>query len=372
MRRIYVDNYRCYVNFDFRPKAKQLILGVNGTGKSILLEVVRALRGFVVDGRKVDFDFHADTLTRWKTSPRQVFELEVYGNGGTYHYTLWIDVDPRRSRVVKEALDFDKEPVALFQDEQVSLFDDNHVKTASYPFEPERSALGVVGPRRSSTKLTWFKQWLGRLGCFRIEPSLIGEEVKRDELVPVPQDDLSNFAAWYSHLTREDTAGIEELRRSLQDVLSRFDSLNVPLVGRTARILRARFSAAGEERSKKEPIEFDFGELSDGQQALIALYTLLQFAVGSNCTVCFDEPDNFLALAEIQPWLFRLSDRIEDQHAQAILISHHPELINILAPENAVIFSQEAGGSVLVEPFRPDALGKLAPAELVARGWERD
>jgi len=88
-------------------------------------------------------------------------------------------------------------------------------------------------------------------------------------------------------------------------------------------------------------------------------------------TICLDEPDNFVALAEIQPWLFELSDRIEDQGGQVILISHHPELINILAPEHAVIFSREDGGPVRVEAFRSDIFHKLAPAEQVARGWER-
>ena len=36
LSRVYIDNYRCFVNFDFRPKAKQLVLGINGSGKSAL------------------------------------------------------------------------------------------------------------------------------------------------------------------------------------------------------------------------------------------------------------------------------------------------------------------------------------------------
>jgi len=93
--------------------------------------------------------------------------------------------------------------------------------------------------------------------------------------------------------------------------------------------------------------------------------------VGSERTICIDEPENFIALAEIQPWLLDLNDRVEDHGGQAILVSHHPELINLLAPEHAVIFSREHGGPVHIEPFRAEALGKLSPAELIARGWER-
>jgi ATPase subunit of ABC transporter with duplicated ATPase domains len=89
-------------------------------------------------------------------------------------------------------------------------------------------------------------------------------------------------------------------------------------------------------------------------------------------TICIDEPDNYLALAEIQPWLFALSDRIDDEGGQAILISHHPELIDLLAPQHGVLFSRTGLGPVRVEPFRPDALGILHPSEQIARGWERD
>jgi len=100
LTRVYIDNYRCFVNFEFRPKAKQLILGLNGTGKSAFLEVLAHLRDFAVakPGYKADELFTAESLTRWQTLPRQTFELEVTGNGGTYLYTLWIEFQDRQPR----------------------------------------------------------------------------------------------------------------------------------------------------------------------------------------------------------------------------------------------------------------------------------
>jgi predicted ATPase len=377
LTRIYIDNYRCFVNFEFRPQPKQLILGVNGTGKSAFLEVLGQLRNFVVvkRGYRGEGLFTPETLTRWQTLPRQSFELEVTGNGGTYSYTLWIEVQDRqpRARVIKEALDFDGKPLALFQEDQVQLFDDDHIQTANYPFDPVRSALAMVGPRRANSKLTWFKEWLERLYCLRIEPSQMEAEAKGED--EYPEDDLSNFAAWYRHISQEQTGSFIHLHRSLGETLEGFDSLDLKRAGRTARILRAAFSKpSGDDQSapKKQRLEFDFDELSDGQRALIALYTLLHCAVLPDTTICIDEPDNYLALAEIQPWLFALSDRIDDEGGQAILISHHPELINLLAPQHGVLFSRTGGGPVRVEPYRPDALGILSPSEQIARGWERD
>lgn len=373
LTRVYIDNYRCFVNFEFRPEAKQLILGLNGTGKSAFLEVLGLLRDFVAGGSKADQLFTADTLTRWQTLSRQTFELEVTREDGTFLYTLWVDVreEQPRGRVAKEALDFDGRPLLLFQDDQVQLFDDNHALKASYPLDPVRSALSV-GPRRTSPKLTWFKEWLERLCCVHINPYNMGAEAKAE--VEFPKDDLSDFAAWYGHIKQEQTGSFLHLQRSLEEILDGFEALDLKKAGRTARVLKAAFSRPSgetESASKKQRLEFDFDELSDGQKVLVALYTLLHCAVGPGTTICIDEPDNFVALAEIQPWLFALSDRIDDEGGQAILISHHPELIDLLAPQHGVVFSRAGLGPVRVEPYRPDALGKLSPSEHIARGWER-
>ena len=47
LTRIYIDNFRSFVNFEYRPETKQLLLGPNGSGKSTLLEAIRYLKLFV-------------------------------------------------------------------------------------------------------------------------------------------------------------------------------------------------------------------------------------------------------------------------------------------------------------------------------------
>ena len=373
LTRVYIDNYKCFVNFTLKPSAKQLVLGINGAGKSALLDTLRAIRDFAGPGAKVDRLFNQETRTRWQTLSQQSFELEVTGNGGTYLYTLWVRVQDGKpeSRVIKETLDFDEKPLLLFLDDQVRLFDDKHQKLAEYPFDSDRSALSVLGRRKTSSKLEWFRTWLDGLYCLRIAPSLMGAEARAEE--EVLGDDLTNFAAWYGHVIQEQTATLVQLQRSLREIIDGFDSLDLRKVGRTARVLRAVFSyETGGSPSSRLLVEFDFDELSDGQKMLIALYTILYTLVVPGATICLDEPDNFVALAEIQPWLFELSDRIEDVGAQVILISHHPELINLLAPEHGVVFSRTGLGPVRAEAYRPDSLSKLSPAEQIARGWERE
>jgi ATPase subunit of ABC transporter with duplicated ATPase domains len=87
-------------------------------------------------------------------------------------------------------------------------------------------------------------------------------------------------------------------------------------------------------------------------------------------TVVLDEPDNFVSLREIQPWLNAVSDAVEEGNGQILLISHHPELINQWAPNSGVRFVRDGIGPVRVEEFRGEPESALSPAELVARGWE--
>jgi AAA15 family ATPase/GTPase len=84
LTRVFIDNYKCFVNFSFTTLAKQLVLGVNGAGKSAFLDALLAIRDFTRPGEKVDRILNQDTRTRWQTLTQQSFELEVSGNGGNY------------------------------------------------------------------------------------------------------------------------------------------------------------------------------------------------------------------------------------------------------------------------------------------------
>ena len=43
-------------------------------------------------------------------------------------------------------------------------------------------------------------------------------------------------------------------------------------------------------------------------------------------TVVIDEPDNYVGLPELQPWVLSMRELLDEEH-QAILISHHPEIL---------------------------------------------
>jgi predicted ATPase len=87
LTRIYLDNFRSFVNFEYRLDTKQLLLGSNGSGKSSLLDAIRYLKQFV----KGDSNrFTQSTRTRWQDQPLQVIEIEARLDGKSFEYRVEI------------------------------------------------------------------------------------------------------------------------------------------------------------------------------------------------------------------------------------------------------------------------------------------
>lgn len=177
---------------------------------------------------------------------------------------------------------------------------------------------------------------------------------------------MSNFASWYRHVSHEQGASTFKLWNNLSQIFPGFASLDLSDAGANSRILAVEFDLPSPVSPRAGyPVAFD--ELSDGQRVLIGLYALLNFVVDGNACLFLDEPENYIAIPEIQPWLMELRDRIDDRGGQVILISHHPEMINYLAPEHGLVFERVGPGPVRVRKYTPDQ--SLPPSEQIARGW---
>lgn len=396
--RLHVDNFRTLVNFDLSLGAKQLLLGPNGSGKSTVWEVLSTLRAFLADQRKADELFHPGTLTRWRTTPEQAFVLTLDRDGSTYEYKLVVEhrepgapwrwraagelfegghegvnfnrSDVSRSRVLSEVLSVDDRPVFEYTMGEVHLFSDDYTPGPHYPFDWARSAIATILPRHDNKQLSWFLERVRDIYCTRIEPSRMNPVASTEERFPT--SDLSNFAAWFRHLHQSDGARSGRYMHALGTVIDGLDTIILEQVGQNARVLQARFRPVPDESTRlldAVPPVFSFSELSDGQRALAALYALLHFVLDTGGTLCIDEPDNFISIEEIQPWLHEALDRVDDRGGQLILISHHPELLDNLAVDCGIQFSREGCGPVRVKPFAGIPDSTLPPSEQIARGW---
>ena len=368
LTRIYIDNYRCFTNFEWKPGKLVLIAGRNGSGQSTLLSALDDIQ-FVLASCEVDKCLTDDDLTRWDTRPRQLFEIDARIAGEDYRYRLVVDRDATsgKARIQEESLRTRAGSAALFEfaGGEVRLFTADGQISARFPADGARSPLTIV-PWNDHDLIARFMFAL-TLDCYLLAPlppALAAEST--DEHLGLHRN-AEDFVGWYRKRSG-DSVRVGQLNQMLAKALDGFVGLRLIDSGRKAKLLQAVFASdTGSARSRIETT-YDFDELSDGQRALILLYALLAFGAADRGTLCIDEPTNFVSLAEIEPWLRELEDRIERGDGQAFLISHNPEVINRLWQGHGVIFERDWNGPVRVRAM--DESFGLPPAEVIARGAE--
>ncbi|MEW5941650.1 MAG: AAA family ATPase, partial [Chloroflexota bacterium] len=216
--------------------------------------------------------------------------------------------------------------------------------------------------------ISQFKVRVNEILVMQISPRLLGDATNKAD--PYPSRWMDNYSSWYRFLSN-DQSWVVELTNRLVEVLPGFENFRFVREVENVEILKAVFSGQNGNKSAKR--EYRFAELSDGQRALIVLYTLLIAAQREGYALCIDEPENFLALPEIQPWVVKLYDSCSEGKTQALLISHHPELINyLLASPVGFWFEREANTPVRVNRISVRSNGGLPVSELIARGWLHD
>ncbi len=366
LSRLYVDNFRCLVNFEVKFGPTNLLLGVNGAGKSSVFEILNRLQLFILEGAKVEEAFPVADLTRWQELGQQRFELDITLGNDVYTYKLVVDHDRERKRMraLLEELTCNGQPLFTCKEGSAQLYKDNGTEGPQYAFDWSRSGVGGLYERNDNKKLSRFKQVLAKVVIVRPMPVLMVRESKThdERLRPYAE----NFVSWYRHMSQEHMGAIVGLFADLKEVLPGFDSISLKEVGEDTRAMKVLFKQTGIKKTQA----YDVSELSEGQRMLLVLYTLIHSFQGDDASLFIDEPDNFLALREVQPWLSTLSDAIGDKLGQAVIISHHPEIVNYLGGAHGIWLERDGGGPVRVAPS-PKNVDGLSLGDTVARGWEQ-
>lgn len=367
LTRVYVDNFRSFQNFEWRPGSVALLIGRNGTGKTALFEVLHAVRGLVCEELPLSATLPPTTCTRWDLRSRQRIELDVEGLDGRFTYRLTVEQDQDRgtTRTVEETLHHGDTPLFAFQDGQIQLYKDTGQPGPSFAGKGHRSGLGTVVPGPSNRRLTWFKRWLDGLVIVRLNPARIDGRSEHEDRSLEP--DGANFASWYRTLWQERPQDVNQALTALSGILEGFTGLSIRIDERRIGWLRATFTDPSDVNRRRKDVALDFDELSDGQRVLIILYVVLHTQLEAARCVLLDEPDNYTSLDEIQPFLMEALCRVQDRPgAQLFIISHSPQYLDQLAPSDGFILSREHGGPSRIRRFESGEA--LAPSEIVARG----
>lgn len=364
--RLYADNFRTLVNFELKFDRLNLLMGPNGSGKSSVFSVLRRLQQFNRGEGKIGGIFSLRDLTRWQNQSTQRFELDVSLPEGEMRYLLVVEFNAgeEKCRVLEETLSEGGLPLFDRKLDMVRLYRDDHSPGPTYPFDWTLSALATIQARHDNTKLSAFRRLLNRLVIAAISPSQM--ETNTQDEAPTLSARMENFASWYRKLSQENMGAMFKLFQELKAVLPGFESFSFKEAGQDTKTFNVEFS----RRGSRKLISYYFSELSDGQRVLIALYTLIHGLNEEGLCLFLDEPDNFVSLREIQPWLASLQDNVEMAFNQAVMISHHPEIINHLGNTRGRWLSRDEEGKTRVkDDLAVDNQG-VSLSEIVARGWQ--
>ena len=370
-KRLYIDNYKCFVNFTLDLQELTLLIGYNGTGKTSVLDIMYALRELLSGRAKISEQktFPANSITAWQSVNIQTFELDSIFDGDELRYRLEVEHDKKQniSRISHESLrTYKGDYLFQFHIGEVQLFRDDHSEGPVYSANWYESALARVPARRDNKRLSKFLDFIRKvLVCGLYPASFEHETTSHDEML---DRDAHNFSSWYQHIQLEQPGQVEAFRKAAAEVIDGLDQLRLQKTGLNTRALMIDFVGDGKR------YELALNEISDGQRALIALYALIHLSSGQGYTLFLDEPENYVALAEIQPWLIELSDRCGDTIPQALICSHHPEMIDFLgAPQGINLYREKSGVTKLarLSDFASHNNDGLKLSELVTRGWER-
>jgi ABC-type cobalamin/Fe3+-siderophores transport system ATPase subunit len=367
LSRIHIDNFRCLVNFDLKLDRLNLLLGGNGSGKTTVFEVLRRLQQFLAGDINVDAAFPEADLTRWQALPIQQFELEVATGARSYLYELLIEHTPdrRKRRIKRERLTLGGRPLFCFEEGTAQLYHDSFDPGPQYPFDWARSGIGALNPRPDNTLLTRFREEASRFVIVGFWPAAMLAESNQEHRRLSWK--CENFVSWYRYLSQEYQGKVIDLVQELRTVLPGFDSFSLRDAGEDVRVLKLLRDVGA---ALKQTVAFRFDELSDGERILIVLYTLAYGLKGLGYSLFLDEPDNYVCLREIQPWLTALHDACGEGLEQAVLISNHPEVIDYLAGSSGRWFERPDAGPVRVRDEPPATPDGLTASEAIARGWD--
>lgn len=380
LKSIYIDNFNSLVNFEMMFSNLTLLLGINGSGKSTVFEVIKRLQKFLTARENIKDSFPSERVPKWlnpEQSHLQTFELKLDTDGKIYTYKLVVEHSLRekepRQRIKLESLQLDDQILLEFNLGEAQLYRDDASIGPKYPFDWNFSAVGSIPERGDNTKLTYFKELMNQIIVVNPLPivGLTRSVSNSDERTPSYH--LENYISWYRSLIQESEFSAE-LTNTLKAVIDGFSALSLVNVGQVEREMMVRF-----RDDNKQTVSLRFDELSDGQRMLILLYTLLgltSYPTKNRFCLLIDEPVNFVALREVQPWIQAIDDACSEGKLQVAIISHHSDIINYLispsqTQSNYWFYREQSQSPTRLLPIQNSAQQNdgISVAELIARGW---
>jgi len=363
--RLYANNFRCLVGFETRFDSFGVLCGPNGAGKSSVFDALRLVKDLGTGETTLESpEFQRLELTNWLESKVQEFEIDIEASGHRLSYLLHLEqaAPELTPRILKERATSDNK-VLFDRDLDGVRFQKASGIPKGFPLDWRQAALGSIQPAGDRRDIQLLQEAIAKLVIIRPSPHAMEFESRSESRLPKLH--LGNLTSWYRSLSQEQD-WTDDLRESLQGVWPDFRSFRLDEVGLQAKALQLRFGAG----NGKGAGTLYLVQLSDGEKMLVGLYMVRSaLATGAIHTALIDEPDNYVGLPELQPWVLSMMELL-DENRQAILISHHPEVLAQASEDyGRYLWRDNHTSPTRIGPLTvPEG---MSAGEAVTRGWIR-
>lgn len=327
IRRLYIDNYKCFSNFELRLDKLpcSMIIGANGSGKSTIAEVLSCFSAIGrgnVNINDIIPQYARSALNTDRNSTMITLEIEVGDATRIWQYSICVESVGMAYRIMSEKLTCGEAVVF----DRAKLHLSNMVV-----------ALAVVADDNPESRtISDFRSILAAIHVVRPIPQGMGAAVVTGT-GHFLEIDASNFSSWLPNIMANDNNAYSAFSDYLKCVFPDFARVsleNTTVEGRA-------FTVGFKDGSSGAIISLGFDRLSDGEKcqfiaaSLVALNAHLE-----NLTVFWDEPDNYITTSEVGYLLPALCNSFH-KRGQFIVSSHSREAI-VTFGENEIISFRRA------------------------------
>jgi predicted ATPase len=207
----------------------------------------------------------------------------------------------------------------------------------------------LITGSKNNSKIRDFGVLVSNIMSVHLDPSLIAQDFTTGSQIIGKLGE--SFAAWNFYNTNSQLQKQFTVMEQCKRFIPGFVAANNHSVGDSYRC-----KVSVEYNGKTYGLALS--ELSDGQKILFVLYSILS-NVPDGSTVLIDEPENFLAPGELQPWLDAVHDEWEERGIQFILISHNPKTLNWYHKEAIMLKIAGEPPKIVAEKNSADSSAKL-------------
>lgn len=331
--RLYVNNFRCFSNFEWHlgSKQSQLLLGRNGAGKSTLgmvLQILQKLgRG---KSQLAELVKEKDFPDRDQQAPMRI-EIKVKLGTVIYDYILALDFPANfnQPRIFGEALQIDGQSVFSRKFGEVTL-----PGTTSFTLDWHSAGLTLIQPRQAKEKIDCFTAWLAQMLVLTPSPAQMrGDAEGSGNLFPACN--LSNLGEWFFgiHSLYPEAYGL--LQSTLQSLMPEFKKISIDILGRNVRGLSLEFQA------EQQKLSVELSDLSDGEKCFLVAAMVMAANQCYGPLLCFwDEPDNYISLVEVGYLMRTLRSNFANR-GQLIVTSHDAQTIRSFGLDECTILTRK-------------------------------